>query len=60
MIENILLDEGMNNIKEKLDIFNIFDKVYRGEKIHEKLIQQQIFEMSDECKKKLSFVNNKL
>ena len=60
MVENVLLDEGMNIIKEKLDIFNIFDKVYRGEKIHEKLIRQEILEMSDECKKKLSSVNNKL
>ena len=50
----------MNVIKEKLDIFNIFDIVYRSEKIHEKLIKQEIFEMSDECKKNLLSVNNKL
>ena len=59
-VENVLLDEGMNVIKEKLDIFNIFDIVYRSEKIHEKLIKQEIFEMSDECKKNLLSVNNKL
>jgi hypothetical protein len=58
-VENILLDEGMNIIKEKLDIFNIFDKVYRSEKIHEKLIKQEIFEMSDECKKNLLSISNK-
>ena len=59
-VENVLLDEGMNIIKEKLDIFNIFDKIYRIEKFHEKLIKQEIFEMSNECKKKLLSINNKL
>ena len=59
-VENILLDEGMSVIKEKLDIFNIFDKIYRSEKIHEKLVKEEIFEMSDECKKKLLSINNKL
>ena len=58
-VENILLDEGMNIIKEKLDIFNIFDKIYRSEKIHEKIIKQEIFEMSDECKKNLLSISNK-
>ena len=57
-VENILLDEGMNVIKEKLDIFNIFDKIYRSEKIQEKLIKEEIFEMSEECKKKLLSINN--
>ena len=59
-VENILLDEGMNVIKEKLDIFNIFDKIYRSEKIQEKLIKEEIFEMSEECKKKLLSINDKL
>ena len=57
-IENILLDEGMNLIKEKLDIFYIFDIIYRSGKIHEKLVKEEIFEMSDECKKKLQSINN--
>ena len=59
-VENVLLDEGMNIIKEKLDIFNIFDKVYRSEKIHENLIKKELFKMSDECKKKLLSINSKL
>ena len=42
-IENILLDEGMSVIKEKLDIFNIFDKIYRSEKIHEKLVKEEVY-----------------
>ena len=57
-IENILLDEGMNLIKEKLDIFYIFDIIYRSGKIHEKLVKEEIIEMSDECKKKLQSINN--
>jgi hypothetical protein len=56
-IENILLDEGMNLIKEKLDIFYIFDIIYRSGKIHEKLVKEEIFEMSDKCKKKLHSIN---
>ena len=58
-VENILLNEGMNVIKEELDIFNIFDKIYRMGKIQGKLIKQEIF-MSDECKKNLLSINNKL
>ena len=58
-IENALLDEGMNIIREKLDIFNLFNKMFTSEKIHEKLIKQEIFEMSEECKIKLLSINNK-
>ena len=58
-VENILLDEGMNVIRTKLDIFNIFDKMYRIEKIHQKLKNQEIFEMSGECKKMLLSIYNK-
>jgi hypothetical protein len=58
-VENVLLDESMKFIKEKLDIFNIFDKVYKSEKFQEKIIKQDIFEMSAECKKKLLSINNK-
>ena len=58
-VENILLNEGMNVIKEELDIFNIFDKIYRMGKIQGKLIKQEIF-MSDECKKNLLSINNNL
>ena len=58
-IENALLDEGMNIIRENLDIFNLFKKMFTSEKIHEKLIKQEIFEMSEECKVKLLSINNK-
>ena len=58
-VKNILLDEGINVISEKLDIFNIFDKMYTSEIIHEKLIKPKTLKMSDECKIKLLSVNNK-
>ena len=59
IIQNILLDEGLKIINEKLDIFNIFDKMYTSEIIHEKLIKPKTLEMSDECKIKLLSANNK-
>ena len=53
IIQNVLLDEGMNIASNKLDVFNIFDKLYRDEKIHEKLWKHEVIEMDDECKAKL-------
>ena len=50
-IQNILLDEGMKVITEKLDIMNLFKNLYRNEKIQEKEInQEEIIEMSEKCK----------
>ena len=57
-VQNVLLDEGMNIISKKLDIFNIFDKLYRDEKIHEKYKKNELIEMSDESKTKLQYLNN--
>ena len=59
-IQNYLLDEGMNIICEKLDIFNIFDKIYKDEEIMEKIICNKNIEMSSKCKIKLQSLNNKL
>ena len=59
-IQNVLLDEGINIISNKLDIFNIFDKLYRDEKIHEKLRKHEAIEMSDNCKARLQNINNKV
>ena len=58
IIQNILLDEGMNIISEKIDIFNIFEKMYKLDKI--KIINKKIFEMSDESKIKLKSIDNNL
>ena len=53
-IENILIDEGMTIISEKLDITNIFIKLYRDEIIQQKFKKDDTLEISDECKRKLS------
>ena len=53
-MQNVLLDEGMKVITEKLDIFNLFKKIYRAERLQEidNLFEDYI-EMSDECKQNL-------
>ena len=53
-IQNVLLDEGMRLIEEKLDIINIFKKTYSIESIEKTLkIKGNALEMSDTCKQKL-------
>jgi hypothetical protein len=53
-IQNVLLDEGMRVIVEKLDIINIFKKIYSTEFIEKSLkIKGNVFEMSDTCKQKM-------
>ena len=51
-IRNALIDEGMKIIIERLDIMNIFNRLYKDEKIQEKINVEDI-EMSDECKQKI-------
>ena len=53
-LENILLDEGMRIISEKLDITNIFKKIYKNDEFEKKY---QIIKMSDNCKKNLKDIN---
>ena len=49
----------MNIISEKLDVFNIFEKMYKDEEIMEKIVCNKTIEMSDECKVKLQSIYNK-
>ena len=58
-MQNVLLDEGMKIITEKLDLMNIFKKLYREEKLQEKENISDVIEMSDECKKNLMIVYKK-
>jgi len=55
-MQNILLKEGLHIISEHLDIFNIFEKLYKDEKIQGKIKRREndIIEMSDICKLKLN------
>ncbi len=61
-MQNILLDEGMHIINEHLDIFNLFEQLYKHGKTQEKIKRREndIIEMSDICKIKLKSLNNKL
>ena len=59
-LQNVLLDEGMKVITEKLDIMNLFKKIYRDEKLQEKeMVSSDSIEMSDECKENLLNVYKK-
>ena len=55
-MKNILLEESLRIISEKLDIINIFKQLYRGENIN----KNNIIEMSEECKQKLCEFRNKI
>ena len=58
-IQNILLDEGMRIIIEKLDIINIFKRMYRDEKFQEMLDdKEEYIKMSDECKTRIFDIYN--
>ena len=48
-LENVLINEGMDLISKRLDIFNIFEKMYKDEHRDGPLLNK-IFSMSDECK----------
>ena len=60
-VQNILIDEGMKIIVEKLDVINLFKEVYRAEKDQKNYINNdEIIEMSDECKLNLKDIYNSL
>ena len=52
--DNILIDEGMDLISRRLDIFNIFEKIYKAEQRNEPLLNE-IVTMSDDCIRRLNF-----
>ena len=47
--DNFLITEGMNLISRRLDIFNIFEKIYQDEQRKETVFNK-VIPMSDECK----------
>jgi hypothetical protein len=61
-MQNILLNEGKNIISEHLDIFNMFEQLYKHDKNQGNIKRREndIIEMSDICKIKLKSLNNKL
>ena len=58
-VQNILLNEGMKIIIEKLDILNIFKKMNLLDKTQDKNIDETI-DLSDECKKCLDDIYNSI
>ena len=54
-INNYVLAEGLNLIEKRLDVFNIFKRLYYDEKVQRSyMIGEEEFAMSEECKEKLS------
>ena len=47
--DNFLITEGMDLISKRLDIFNIFEKIYQDEQRKETVFNK-VIPMSDECK----------
>jgi len=56
-LQNILLEEGMNIIIEKLDILHMFRKIFKDDMINEKLSKIEVIGMSDKCKQNLENLN---
>ena len=54
-INNVLLNEGMDIISRRLDIFNLFEKMNKAEQRNEPLLIKE-FSMSDDCKRGLKLV----
>ena len=61
-VENLLLDEGIKLISNKLDITNIFKKIYICEKIKEHFDKDgslEIIDMPEDWKRKIQEYNEK-
>jgi hypothetical protein len=59
-VQNILLNEGMKLIIEKLDLLNLFRTLFRDEKFHEHVKNGEMIRMSESCKKNLEQIYNSL
>ena len=59
-IQNVLLDEGMKLIVERLDLRNLFRTIYKEEKMNLNFATGEFIQMSDECKKKIEDIYNSL
>ena len=54
-MENVMLNEGMALISKRLDIFNIFEKIFKAEQRNEPLTNK-VFPMTNECKTALKIM----
>ena len=59
-LQNVLLDEGMKIIVQKLDLLNLFRTLFRDEKNNINFANQEIIKMSNNCKNKIEHICNSL
>jgi hypothetical protein len=59
-LQNVLIDEGMKLIVQKLDLLNLFRTIFRDEKIFINFANQEIIKMSDNFKNKIEQICNSL
>ena len=59
-LQNVLLDEGMKLIVQRLDLLNLFRTIYQDEKINLNFATKEFIKMSDNCKKKIEHICNSL
>ena len=55
-MQNFLIDEGMRLISQYLDVINLFKKSFRETLLIEKIKEENVIEMSDECKENVQKV----
>jgi len=59
-LQNVLLDEGMKLIMQRLDLLNLFRAIYKNEKINLSFPREECIKMSDNCKKEIEHICNSL
>ena len=59
-LQNVLIDEGMKLIVQKLDLLNLFRTIFREEKTYINFGNQEIIKMSDNFKNKIEQICNSL
>ena len=59
-LQNVLLDEGMKLIMQRLDLLNLFRAIYKNEKINLSFPREEYIKMSDNCKKEIEHICNSL
>ena len=59
-LQNVLIDEGMKLIVQKLDLLNLFRSLFRDKKNNINDSNQEIIKMSNNCKNKIEHICNSL
>jgi len=59
-LQNVLLEEGMKLIIERLDLRNLFRTIYKEEKMNLNFATGEFIQMSDNCKKNIEDIYSSL